>query len=471
MKGKQLDPIDIFKLLPRSDCHLCGEEKCINFAFKLADREISLKDCPPINECENRIKYDRLYELTKPAIRSVKVGKGSKSVTIGGKHVLYRHEDRYMNPTALVVDLTDEMAEDEFKKRIEVVNNFSYNYIGMDQTLDMIAVRSTSNDPTKFSLSVKEALKLTDKPLMLCSKDPEVMKEGLEIAGQKKPLIYAATVNNWEKMADLALLYNSPLVASAPFDLNSLKSTTIKLLNYGVKDLVLDPGTMIGEGFGKTLENFTILRWDAIVEGDEDLGFPLLGIPLVVWGRNFHDPVVKQWNESVIASSLIVRFADILLIHGIKGWSLLPLLILRQNIYTDPKKPISVKPELVKIGDPDEMSPVLLTTNFALTYYTVVSDLESAEIDCYLLVVDTEGLSVESAIAGRHLTADLISESLEKFNVADRVKHKNLVIPGRAARISREIKNKIDWCVSVGPLDSSELPRYLNDRWNPNKGS
>jgi acetyl-CoA decarbonylase/synthase complex subunit gamma len=269
-------------------------------------------------------------------------------------------------------------------------------------------------------------------------------------------------------MAELAMMYGCPIVASAPFDLNILKSIARTLSEYGVEDIVLDPGTQIGEGMAATLDNFTMLRWNAINIEDEHLGFPLLGAPIVAWAEKNEDPVINEWNEVVIASALVTRFSDVLILHGVDGWAHLPLVILRQNLYTDPRKPVSVEAEVIPFGEPDEMSPVLLTTNFALTYYTVASDIESAKIDCYLIVVDTEGISVESAVAGRKMTADTVAEAIDGFKVGDLVKHRHLVIPGRAARLSGEIQELSGWTVSVGPMDSSGLANYISEKWTPN---
>jgi acetyl-CoA decarbonylase/synthase complex subunit gamma len=238
-------------------------------------------------------------------------------------------------------------------------------------------------------------------------------------------------------------------------------------VEYGVEDIVLDPGTMIEDGVSVTLDNFTILRINAINAEDEYLGFPLFGASISAWEEGAEDPVINEWNEVVIASALICRFADIIVFHSISGWALLPLVILRQNIYTDPRKPVAVETGVMTFGEPDENSPVLLTTNFALTYYTVASDIESAKVDCYLVVVDTEGISVESAVAGRKLTADIVSEAIASFKVGDLVKHRHLLIPGRAARLSGEIQEVSGWTVSVGPLDSSGIAKYVEEKWKP----
>jgi acetyl-CoA decarbonylase/synthase complex subunit gamma len=268
-------------------------------------------------------------------------------------------------------------------------------------------------------------------------------------------------------MAELALEYECPLVAYSPMDLDTLKSIVLTLEAYGLEDIVLDPGTQPIEHMSTNLDIFTTLRWDSINEEEEGLGYPLLGAPMVAWSVEAEDPVLNEWNEAQLAGALIARFADMIVIHGISGWSLLPQVFLRSNIYTDPRKPVSVEAEVVTIGSPTEDSPVLMTTNFALTYFTVANDIENAKVDSYLLVVDSEGMSVESAVAGRKMTADSVAEAIKEFKLEELVKHRNIIIPGRSARLSGEIQEASGWSVSVGPLDSSGIAKYVEEKWNP----
>ncbi|RLI33576.1 acetyl-CoA decarbonylase/synthase complex subunit gamma [Candidatus Bathyarchaeota archaeon] len=465
MPAKELSPIDVYKLLPRTNCKKCGEPNCMSFAAKLVAREATLQQCPVLLEEKYRPQFEKLWDLLKPPVRGVEVGVGDRKVVIGGEYVVHRHEFTYFHPTAIAIDVSDEMEEGVLVERVERTSNFCYEYIGMKLYLDMIAVRSSSNDPRRFEWAVKKTAETTDLPLILCSLNPSVMEQGLAVVGERRPLIYAATRDNWREMADLALMYKCPLVVSAPNDVKLLRSLTTTLLKYGVEDLVLDPGTYADEGLADTLDNFTMLRLSAIREGDEALGFPLLGAPIVAWSRREEDPTLNEWKESYLASMLIVRYADLLIMHTLSGWALLPVVILRQNIYTDPRKPVSVEPGVRTFGEPDEWSPVMFTTNFALTYYTVASDVQSAKADAYLLVVDSEGISVESAIAGRKLTADTVAEAIRNFKVGDLVKHRLLIIPGRAARISGEIEDLTGWRVLVGPIDSSGIGKFLGTKW------
>jgi acetyl-CoA decarbonylase/synthase complex subunit gamma len=287
-------------------------------------------------------------------------------------------------------------------------------------------------------------------------------------APNSRPLLYAATMENWKDMAELALMYHCPLTVSAPNDLSLLVSLAKTLLAYGVENLVLDPGTFSGDGLADTINNFTMLRRAACKFGEELAGFPLMGIPMVAWvDKGETADEIMKWREAYLAGMLITRYADALVMHETDGWALLPNTVLRQNIYTDPRKPVAVEPGLKVFGTPDENSPVFFTTNFALTYYTVASDLESSKMNAYLIVVDTEGSAVDSGVAGRKLTADKVAEALKATNMESKVKHRKLIIPGKASRISGEIEELSGWKVQVGPRDSSEIPKYIIDKWQP----
>jgi acetyl-CoA decarbonylase/synthase complex subunit gamma len=435
------------------------------FATKLVNREKTIQECPPLLHDDNKDAYIKLWALLKPPVKEITIGAAPHAVQIGGKDVLYRHELTYVNPTAIALDITDNMTTDEILQRVKSVEAFSYNYIGMNLTLDMIAIRATSNNPQRFAAAVKTYSEQSHLPVILCSLDPEIIENGLLTLGKSRPLIYAATKDNWQEMADLALMYNCPLVVTAPGDLDMLKSLAHTLIEYGVEDLVLDPGTYANDDLASTVTNFTMLRKAAVRENDEILGFPLLGIPLIAWLSPTDAEEVAVWHETWLASMLITRFADVLIMHSLDGWAQLPLTILRNNLYTDPRKPVAVEPGLRTYGNPDDQSPLFFTTNFALTYYTVAADIKSGGIDCYLLVVDSEGNSVESSVAGRKLTADKITEALNESNVKDIVKHNTLVIPGRAARLSGEIEEVSGWSVIVGPRDSSGIPKFVKENW------
>jgi len=462
---RELSPIDVYMLLPKTNCKKCGLENCMAFATKLVNREIALELCTPLLEKQYQKNYQKLWDMLKPPVKEVTVGTGDSAVKIGGKLVMYRHELAYFNPTAIAIDVTDDMPDEEVLLRVKKAEGFTYLYIGKELKLNIVAVRSTSNDPEKFKSTVKKVTENTKLPLILCSFKPEVIEAGLMAAPKTRPLLYAATKDNWKEMAELTLMYNCPLAVFAPNDLKLLRSLAKTLTEYGVQDLVLDPGTFPNEGLTDTISNFTMIRRASCKRGDELLGFPIMGTPITAWTERSDVPEVNMWNEAYTASMLINRYADILVMHSAEGWVLLPTTILRQNIYTDPRKPVAVEPGMKVFGQPDENSPMMMTTNFALTFYTVASDIESAGLNCYLIVVDTEGLAVDSSVAGRKLTAEKIAETIKTVKAEEKVKHRKLIIPGKAARLSGEIQELSGWEVLVGPRDSSEIPKFLQEKW------
>ncbi|MEM2876113.1 MAG: acetyl-CoA decarbonylase/synthase complex subunit gamma, partial [Candidatus Bathyarchaeia archaeon] len=300
---RELSPIDVYKLLPKTNCKECGEENCIAFATKVVNRVVPIEKCPPILKKEYEKSYEQLKEMLKPAVKEVVVGTGDRAVKLGGKLVMYRHEFTYLNPTAVAVDVTDEMPEEELLDRIMKTERFSYEYIGQTLKLDMIAVRSTSNDPDKFRWTVRKVTENTSLPMVLCSFNPSVLESGLMAAPKSRPLLYAATKDNWIEIAELALMYDCPLAVFAPNDLKMLKSLARTLLDYGVEDLVLDPGTFSREGLADTLNNLTMIRRAACKRGDDLLGFPLMGVPMVAWMERGDAPEeVIKWREAYLAA-------------------------------------------------------------------------------------------------------------------------------------------------------------------------
>lgn len=462
----RISPLQIYKYLPGTNCKRCGADSCMAFASELIGRRNSYEDCEPLMEEEKYSdKKEKLIDMVTPPVIEISIGSGERSCTLGGEEVMYRHELTFFNPTAYFIDLPDDMPSDKLAERVSMIEDFSIERVGEEITLDGIAVRDKSGDPNQFGEAVVTAVENSDLPIVVCSLNPEHLEMGAEIAGEKRPLLFAATEENFERVAEVASSHNCAVVASSPGDIEGLGNLVQKLQSRGVEDIVLDIGTFpMGKEHGKALENMAIIRRLAVEKGERLFGYPILGVPMVAW-LNGEDDVEAAGEEAILASTQLLRFSDIMVLHSLEIFSLLPLLTLRQNIYTDPRVPIQVDAGLHEIGSPDASSPVLLTTNFAVTYYTVASDLEAAKVDCYILVVDTEGLAVEVSLAGAKLTADLVKDTMEQTKVEEKVEHSRLIIPGMASRISGEIEESTGWEVIVGPLDSSRLKGFLADKW------
>jgi acetyl-CoA decarbonylase/synthase, CODH/ACS complex subunit gamma len=467
---REISPIDVYKLLPRTNCGECGVPNCMAFATRVVNGEAIVDGCPPIHDTQYKDTLTKLEELLAPPVKAITIG-SERTITIGGKHVLQRHEFTYQFPPPIAIDVSDDMDAAAINARVHKIAGFSYGYIGRTLTLDAIAIRSVTGDPERFKTAVKEVVDSTDLPLILCAHDPVVMKSGLDIAGNRRPLIFAATVKNWRAMADLAVSYGCPVVASAPGDLSLLRSLVKTLQTCGITDIVLDPGTFGDEGLAGTVFSFTAIRKAACRDGDSLFGLPILGTPISVWTGQELSEGVNRWQEAYTTSILMTRYTDLLIMHSLDGWTVLPQLIWRFGLYTDPRKPVSVEPGVHTFGDPSPNAPVLITSNYALTFFTVESDIKAAKIDCYLIVIETGGLSVEAAVAGRYLNAEKIGDAVRKSGIEGMVSHRYLILPGLAARLSGETEEASGWQVMVGPRDSSGIGKMIREHWPPKEGN
>ena len=479
--AKKVSPLDVYPYLP-DDCETLFGTSKMKVATELAGRKRKVKEIKEIYDSlspDYALKYEKLAELLMPAIAEIEIGVGSKKVVIGGDDVLFRHMLSFYNKTPIAVDVWDTMTAAELSERLENIQSFQKFYVGNFLYLNMVAVRSTSGKPKTFGKFVSSVLKKCDMPLILCTKNPEIMRMGLTAAAGKNPLMYACDVSNRTEMTKLALEFDVPIVVSSKGDLNELKSLAVTLLNDGVDKIVLDPGMpAAGLKFKSTFQNFIRLR-KAGIEGDKEIAFPLLSLPIAARAgtdrsdglKNMPSSVVSDYVETIVASTLIVRYADLFIIHGLEAHELLPLVHAADMIYTDPRTPSSVEPKLYEIGTPNSSSPVLFTTNFALTYYTVESDLMSNGFNGYLFAVNTGGLGVEAAVAGGQLTASVIQKEFERvsFDPVTKTTHQTLVLPGLAARLQSDIEKTMNVSTLVGPMDSGRLRKWLEENWPPKK--
>ena len=480
--ARKISPLDIYPYLPDNCEELFQTSKMVT-ATQLAGRKLKLKDIKEIYSTlppEFMQKYVALEDLLKSAIREIEIGVGEKAVTIGGDDVMFRHTLSFYNKPPIAVDVWDTMNDAELEERIGRIQSFQKFYVGAFLRLDMIAVRSVSGNPETFKKCVQKITAQSDLPLILCTKNPEIMRAGLEAAAGLNPLMYACDVQNYKEMTKLALEYDVPIVISANGNLDALKSLSATLQNDGVSKIVLDPGTAgFGSEFKNTFQRFIKIR-KAGLDGDPDLAFPMLALPIAARKSDKSAAAAKtalpadiaaDYSETLTAASLTVRYADIMIIHGLEGHELLPLVHAADMIYIDPRTPSSVESKLYELGTPNVSSPVLFTTNFALTYYTVESDLMSAAFDGYVLAVNTGGLGVEAAVAGGQLTADVVRQNFE--NAAfdfENLDHNTIIIPGLAARLQSDIEKAMGVSTLVGPMDSGRLAKWLEENWPPKNG-
>ena len=239
----RLSPMEIYRKLPGINCKECGADTCMAFASKLIERSATIADCPPLKEEKYHEKYKELLKMLSPPVKEVVVGNGEKAIKVGGEEVIYRHELTYFNPTGFFYDVDDSMSSEELKKRVREIESFGVEKIGRMLRLDGVAVRCKTGDATSFGDAVLTVSGLTDLPMILCGYDPDLLEVGAGIAGEKRPLLFAATSENWEKVAAVAVKYDCPVVASSPGDIKGLLELSRNLKTAGVLDIVLDIGT------------------------------------------------------------------------------------------------------------------------------------------------------------------------------------------------------------------------------------
>jgi acetyl-CoA decarbonylase/synthase complex subunit gamma len=441
-----LTGIQIFKLLPKTNCGKCGIPTCLAFAMNLAAGKVELIACPFVSE-ESKIQ---LAEASAPPIRPVIIGIGANAFKIGGETVMFRHEKRFENLTGVAVLVTDTMPESEVAARIERFNKNIYIRVGLKLHTDAIAIKSESENAAKFGALVETVAKATDAGLILMSDNPEVLAAGLKICAARKPLIYAATKANAAAVAKLAKENSCPVAAKGA-NLEEVAELTGIMNQAGVKDIVIDSGSRTVK---QAFQDEIIIRGSALQKKFKPLGYPTITFPC--------EMTDNPMKEALIASMFVAKYAGIVVLSDLKGEALFPLLVERLNIFTDPQRPLATTPGIYEINNPNENSPVLITTNFSLTYFIVSGEIETSKVPSYLLIMDTEGLSVLTAWAAGKFGADLMAAFVKKSGIGDKVRNHRLIIPGYSASESGGLEEDLKgWEILVGPREGSHIPAYL----------
>ena len=443
-----LTGIEIFKLLPKTNCGKCGVPTCLAFAMSLAAGKAELSACPFVSD-EARSK---LEEASAPPIRLVTIGTGDKAVKAGGETVFFRHEKRFENPPGLAMIITDLMDETEVDARLTRFALLTYDRVGLQLKADLLALKCESQNASKFAALCRNVAQKNLASLILMSEDPAVMEAALKECAAAKPLLYAVTNANFEAMTALAKTYGCPVVAKAP-GIDELAALTEKLTQAGLKDIVLDSGS---RQIRQALEHQVVIRRLALTSKFRPLGFPT-----ILLANEMADDLMK---ESLIAGMFIAKYGGIIVMSDFQGESLFPLLVLRMNIFTDPQRPLATTEGIYEIGKPADNSPVLVTSNFSLTYFIVSGEIENSRVPSYLLVKDTEGLSVMTAWAAGKFGSDNIATLVKKSGIGDRIKHRKIIIPGYIALESGGLEEELPgWEIMVGPREGSHIPAYLKN--------
>lgn len=442
-----LTGLEIYKLLPQTNCGECGVPTCLAFAMKLAQGQAKLEKCPHVSEEAKKV----LSEASQPPILGVTIGKGEKALKVGEELVLYRHEKTFYNPCGFALLIDDTEDDKSINGKLDAFKGSEFERVSQILRGDLIALKASSGEANRFQDTIRKVKSQTDVPFILISENLETLKTGLEVLKDDRPLIYAANKDNCDAMANLAKEYNAPLVVVAKGSLDELAELTEKISGLGVKDLILDPGT---RKLKDTLKNLVFLRRSALLKKFRPLGYPTITFPC--------EETKDNLLETLIAGIYVMKYGGIIVLSSIESYKALPLFVLRQNIYTDPQKPMQVEEKLYPINNPDSNSPVLITTNFSLTYFIVSAEVEASKTPTWLCVMDVEGLSVLTAWAAGKFVPEKIAPFIKKVGIEEKVKHKKLTIPGYIAQVSGELEGELSgWKVEIGPREAGDIPQYL----------
>jgi len=442
-----LTGIQIFKLLPKTNCADCGFPTCLAFAMALAAGKAELEKCPTLSDEAKA----QLSEASAPPIRQFTLGTGEYALKLGGETVMFRHEKTFFNKPGLALLITDKMDDNEVGRRLNTLAELQYERVGLNLRPELVAVRDEGNKERFLAIVGKAAS--TPYGLILISFDPALMREALDLSKEKKPLIYGATKENADAMAALAKEYACPLAVKGE-DISGLIALTEKLTALGIKDMVFDAGSRtVKEAFSDQIA----IRRAALQSRFKPLGFPTITLPCEMTD----DPM----TETLIASLFIAKYAGLIVLGDFAGENVFPLLLERLNIYTDPQRPMTTDQGIYPINNPDASSPVLVTCNFSLTYFIVTGEIENSRVPTWLCVMDTEGLSVMTAWAAGKFVADTVGPFIKKSGIAEKINHKKLIIPGYAAGILGDLEEELPgWEITVGPREAAHIPAFLKNR-------
>ncbi len=441
-----LTGLEIYKQLPKTNCKECGFPTCLAFAMKMAAGQVPLDKCPHVTPAAKAA----LESASRPPIQLVVIGAGDHEIKVGNETQLYRHEERFHRPAAIAVRVSDALDEAAIAERAAAIGKLVFERVGTKTRVNLVAVDNQSGNAAKFEKAARLAAEKSGLACLLMSaKAGNLQKAAAALPGQR-PLLYISAPAEAESAAKVAKECNCPLALRAE-GVEALAELTAKLSALGVEQIVLDPGT---RGIKPTLEALSKIRRLSLKR------FRPLGYPTMAFTSD-SDPTV----QAIEAGTYVAKYAGIVVTDAVEPWQILPVLTTRQDIYTDPQKPVAVEPKLHTVGEVGDGSPVLVTTNFSLSYYSVEGEVEASRVPAYILSVDTEGTSVLTAWASDKFNAESITKALKKSGIEEKVSHRKLVLPGLVAVLTAGVEDESGWSVSIGPKEASGIPSYLKTQW------
>ncbi|MCX5665729.1 MAG: acetyl-CoA decarbonylase/synthase complex subunit gamma [Candidatus Omnitrophica bacterium] len=439
-----LTGLDIYKLLPKTNCKDCGFATCLAFAMALAQKKASLDKCPHVTIEAKRV----LESASQPPIKLVTMGVGDKKLEMGNETVMYRHEQKFYHPAGIGLLVEDALTENDIADKIKKINGLTFERVGQIIAPELICLKNSSGNKDLFVKLVSKTVSGSKLNIALQSQNIEALKEALKISKDRRPLIIWDG-SNLDEIVKLAKEYKAPLAVTCASPEEAAELTK-RIKQAGVEEIVI---SIKGKGISGKIQDFTFIRRTALKKNERSLGYPLLAFT----------SAVEPYAELAEAVSYVLKYASLVIVKNIDKDFILPLLVARQDLYSDPQKPVQVEPKVYEIGKVGKNSPVIITTNFSITYFTVAGEVEASKVPTYIVCCDAEGMSVLTAWAAEKFTPESIDATIKSLGLDKMVGHKRLVIPGYVSVMSGKLEELTGWKISVGPREASGIPNYLRN--------
>lgn len=444
-----LNGMQIYKLLPKKNCKECGFPTCLAFAMKLAQGNVEAEKCPYMSDEAKA----QLAEATAPPMRTVKFGAKDFEYALGGETVLFRHEKTFVNRPRFAVMFSDTMSPEEVDKKINNINAVDYNRINEEMYVEIAAFRCESQDKDAFIGLIKKVMENCPKVVpMIITENAEIAAAAVNECADRGPILYGANGENYEAMVNLAKDKKLLLGVTASGK-ESLYELVEKIQNTGYRELLLDAGS---RNLKNAFDDMVNIRRTALLSGDRTFGYPTVAFVC--------DMAEDKMMQLACAILFVQKYASIIVLSDIDYSMALPLFAHRQNIFTDPQRPMRIEQGIYKIGDANEESPLLVTVDFALTYFIVSGEVERSKVPSWVLIPDAGGYSVLTAWAAGKFNGKSIANAVKEFEVENKLKTRELIIPGKVAVLKADIEDELPgWKVVVGTEEAATLPNFLKN--------
>ena len=443
-----LSGLEIYKLLPKTNCKECGPPTCLAFAMQLAQKKAELSACPYASDEAKSI----LGAASEPPMRTLKCGTGPYAFEIGGETEMFRHEKTFYHQTAVFIKIEDTGSPDSIAAEVTKIDNYIVERVGEQLSVEGICLTNSSGDKDKYLTALDAVMENSSRAIMIDSGDADVISAALEKLNGRRPIVYPNKLDPLT-IAPVCSEKGANLVVSAD-SFDTLEGLTHKISGSDYKNLILN---ITGEHTADIMRKNSLLRRSALRKNFKPFGYPAL---TYLTGNSEAELLAD-------AVTAICKYSSVVVLPGYSPEILMTLFTLRQNIYTDPQKPIQVDPKIAPIGEPDKDSPVFVTTNFSLTYFIISGEIENAGISAWLIIPDCEGMSVLTAWAAGKFSGEKIAKFALEAGIESKVDTRDIIIPGYVATISGDLEEALPgWNVVVGPQEASDLAPFLKNYFN-----